>query len=76
MRVLVSLPDDLVMRMRAVMAKRQRSQLIAELLERELKKRERDLFKAAHEVELDEILNEEMKDWEVTVGDGIESDAR
>ena len=75
MKILVSLPDDLVMRMRAVIPNRQRSQIIAELLERELKKREQELYKCACDVEMDEKLNQEMADWEVTVGDGIEPES-
>ena len=75
MKILVSLPDDLVMRMRAVIPNRQRSQIIAKLLGRELKKREQELYKCACDVEMDEKLNQEMADWEVTVGDGIEPES-
>ena len=38
----------------------------------EIKKREHKLYKEALAVEQDEELNSEMKDWDVTVGDGIE----
>jgi hypothetical protein len=46
--------------------------LIARLLEDEVKKRERELYQAALAVEQDEELGAEMKDWDVTLGDGIE----
>ena len=37
-KVLVSLPDDLVVRMRTIIPTRQRSKVLAKLLEEELKK--------------------------------------
>ena len=72
MKVLFSIPDPLYSRMTAAIPPRQRSKVIARLLENEIKKRERELYKAALAVEQDEELNLEMKDWDVTVGDGIE----
>jgi hypothetical protein len=51
---------------------RQRSRLIAKLLEDELKKREQELYQAALAVEQDEELGAEMREWDVTLGDGIE----
>lgn len=71
-KILVSLPENLAYRMKAVIPNRQRSKLIAELLEKEIKKREDELYQCACAVEADEELNKEMKDWEVTIGDGIE----
>jgi hypothetical protein len=71
-KVLVSLPDDLVARMRTIIPTRQRSKVLAKLLEEELKKRENELYKCACEVDADEALNTEMADWDTTVGDGIE----
>jgi hypothetical protein len=58
--------------MMANIPKRQRSKVIARLLENEIEKREQELYNAALAVEQDEELNSEMKDWDVTVGDGIE----
>jgi hypothetical protein len=72
MKVLVSIPDSLYTRMMATIPPRQRSKLIAKLLEDEVKKREQELYQAALAVEQDEELNAEMKDWDVTMGDGIE----
>jgi hypothetical protein len=72
MKVLVSIPDSLYSRMIATIPPRQRSKLIAKLLEDEVKKREQELYQAALAVELDEELSAEMKDWDVTLGDGIE----
>ncbi len=71
-KVLVSLPDDLASRMRAVIPNRQRSRVISEVLEKEVKKREKQLYRCAKSIETDDALNNEMSDWNITVGDGIE----
>lgn len=72
MKVLVSIPDSLYSRMTATIPPRQRSRLIAKLLEDEVTKREQELYHAALAVEQDEKLGAEMKEWDATVGDGIE----
>lgn len=72
MKVLVSIPDSLYSRMTAAIPPRQRSRLIAKLLEDELRKREQELYQAALAVEQDEELGAEMREWDVTLGDGIE----
>jgi hypothetical protein len=58
--------------MTATIPPRQRSKVIAKLLEDEVKKREQELYQAALAVEQDEELNAEMREWDVTLGDGIE----
>lgn len=72
MKVLISIPDSLYSRMTATIPPRQRSRLIARLLEDELRKREQELYQAALAVEQDEELGAEMREWDVTLGDGIE----
>jgi hypothetical protein len=72
MKVLVSIPDSLYSRMTATIPPRQRSRLIAKLLEDELRKREQELYQAALAVEQDGELGAEMREWDVTLGDGIE----
>lgn len=74
-KVLFSLPDHLVARMRASIPPKHRSKVIAGLLEHEIKRREEALYRCALRVEADEALREEMKDWEVTQGDGIEDES-
>ena len=74
-KVLVSLPDDLAMRMKRIIPTRQRSKIIAELLDAEVNKRENELYKCACDVEADDALNNEISCWEVTSGDGIESES-
>ena len=71
-KVLISLPDNLLARMRTVIPNRQRSRIIAEVLESEIEKRKRELYECAREVEMDKSLNTEMSGWDLTVGDGIE----
>jgi hypothetical protein len=72
MKVLISLPDELAARMQAVIPARQRSRIIAALLEEEIRRRERELYECALAVEQDEQLNAEMAEWDVTVADGFE----
>lgn len=70
-KVLISLPDNLVRRMRVVIPNRQRSKVVAALLEKEVKQREQALYKCACDVEADEALNTEMAEWDITSGDGL-----
>ncbi len=74
-KILVSLPNDLVKRMRTVIPARKRSQVVKDLLEKEVNRREEALFQCALAVEKDEALNQEMTEWDVTMGDGIEPEA-
>jgi hypothetical protein len=73
-KVLVSLSDDLYARMQAVIPPRQRSRVVAVLLEEEVRRRERELYECALAVEQDEQLHAEKAEWGVTVGDGIETE--
>ena len=74
MKVLVSLSDELYARMQAVIPPRQRSKVVAGLLEEEVRRRERELYECALAVEQDGQLHAEMADWDATVGDGIETE--
>lgn len=74
-KILVSLPNDLVKRMKSVIPVRKRSQVVKDLLEQEIARREEALFQCALAVEKDEALNQDMAEWDVTTGDGIESEA-
>ena len=73
-KILVSLPDNLADRMRAVIPNRQRSKVLSNLLEKEIKKREEALYQCACDVEADEVLNKEMAHWDATVEDGLEDE--
>lgn len=73
-KILVSLPEDLVKRMKTTIPARQRSQVVEGLLEKEIQRREKALNRCALAVEKDKPLNREMAEWDVTIGDGIESE--
>jgi hypothetical protein len=75
-KILISVPDTLVARMRASIPTRQRSKTIVRLIDNELKKREKRLYDCAVEVEAETALNKEMKDWNVTLNDGIQDESR
>ena len=64
-KVLISIPDDIASRMRAAIPDRQRSKVIVKLIETELKKREKALYDCAVAVEQDNLLNDEMDDWDI-----------
>lgn len=75
-KILVSLPEELVKRMRAIIPTKQRSSVVAELVKKEVEKRENELLRCAEALESDQALNEEMAEWEeATIGDGIEDES-
>jgi len=68
-----SLPDQILVRMRAIIPDRQRSKIIAVLLLAEIERREEMLYKSAMELEACEGLTEEMLDWDKNLGgDGLD----
>ena len=73
-KILISLPIQLVARMRATIPARQRSKIFALLIEEEVKKREQALYECALAVEKDSALNREMQEWDITLKDGLEDD--
>jgi hypothetical protein len=73
MQVLVHLPDDLADRFKSTIPKRLRSAFIADLLSKAIPEQEDALFKLAMAVENDTGVSELESDWEVTVGDGLET---
>lgn len=75
-KILISLPDQLAARMRAVIPGRQRSKTITHLIEEEVEKRERLLYECALAVEKDSALKKEMEDWDITLNDGLDDESR
>lgn len=65
------MPEQLVTRMKAAIPQRQRSKIIALLIEKEVEKREKALYECAMNVEKDKDLQKEMKDWDITIQDGL-----
>ena len=74
-KVLVSLPEQLATRMRAVLPRGERSQAIAQLIAREIEQREQQLALCAQELEKDRHLQQDMKAWAVALNDGLSDEA-
>ena len=75
-KVMFSFPDQLVVRMRAMIPTRERSKVIAILLEKEIASREKSLFLCAKSLEESTGLNNEMAVWENEFSqDGLDDDA-
>ncbi len=74
-KVLISIPDPLTVRMKAAIPQRQRSAVIVRLIEAEVARRERALYECAVAVENDSALQEEMKEWDVTLQDGLDDES-
>ena len=70
--LLLSLPDDLALRLKASVPARRRSQFVAALLERELGKQDDALTRAALAVEKDRAVNADIKAWDLTAADGFD----
>lgn len=72
-KVMFSFPEQLVSRMKAAIPSRERSKVIALLLEKEINNREQKLFLCAKEFEENSRLKEEMGTWDNEFGqDGLE----
>ena len=74
-KVLISLPEQLATRMRATIPSRKRSKAIAQVIEQEVERREQQLAQCAQEIEKDQRILQEMKEWEVTLADGLTHEA-
>jgi hypothetical protein len=73
-KVMFSLPDQLVSRMKAVIPPRERSKVAAALLEKEISRLEHNLFLSAKELEECTGLKEEMNTWDKEFGqDGLDN---
>jgi hypothetical protein len=73
-RILITVPDSLAARMKVVLPPGQRSRVISRILEDEVVRREQELYDCAVAVEGDSLLNEELEDWNVTTGDGVDNE--
>lgn len=69
---MISLPEQLMARMKSTIPKSQRSQVVAKLLEIEVQARENNLYKRALELENCKDLGKEMAEWDVFFNDGLE----
>jgi hypothetical protein len=72
-KVMFSFPDQLVIRMKAAIPSRDRSKVIAVLLEKEIVAREQSLYRCAKEFEVSSGLKDEMIAWDNEFGqDGLD----
>jgi len=74
-QMLISVPDETAARWKAAIPARQRSKVVAELMEKEIKAREQALYECALAVENDTMLNQEMNDWDITLQDGVDDES-
>jgi hypothetical protein len=74
-KILISVPNQLVSRLKAAIPQRQRSKVIVHLIEIEIEKREKMLYECAMAVEKDHALNDEMKEWDTTLQDGLKHES-
>ncbi|MBA2708995.1 MAG: hypothetical protein H0U57_00140 [Tatlockia sp.] len=74
-KLLISIPDNIAHRMRAAIPQRQRSKIIVKLIEKEVERREKALYECALAVEQDAGLNNEMKEWDVTLQNGLKDES-
>ena len=65
----ISIPDHLVVHMRATIPTRQHSKTITSLIEKEIEKPKKVLYEGAVSVEKDFDLLNEIKDWHTTLYD-------
>lgn len=63
-RVMFSLPDSLIARMKATIPMGERSQLLAKLLEKEVTLREQTLYQHALKLEKNQHLRKGMQEWD------------
>lgn len=63
-KVMFSLPDQLVNRMKAAIPSKERSRVAAALFEREINIREEALYHCAKELEENKSLRDEMISWD------------
>ncbi len=76
-KVMFSFPDQLVSRMRASIPSRERSRVVADLLEKEISAREQKLYQCAKELEENVELKSEMALWDSEFSnDGLDDDAK
>lgn len=68
----MKIPEELAKKLKSIVPSGERSKIIAKLIEEEIKRHDEKLYMIALELEKNDKLNEEMKEWDITTGDGIE----
>lgn len=73
-KVMFSLPDNLVSRMKSVIPDGDRSRIVANLIEQEVQHRENNLYERALMLESNADLRAEMKIWDQDfINDGLDN---
>jgi len=70
--LLLKLSPELMSRFKSLVPVRQRTSVIASLVQSEVERRERELEHVARLVEADSTLNDEISAWDATIADGID----
>jgi len=73
MQLVVNLPDELAQRFQASVPQDLRNAFITELLNNAIIQKNDALYQIALDVENDPAIAELQDDWEVTLGDGLET---
>ena len=75
-QILIRLPEEIAAKFKAAVPARQRNKFVVELVATAVARHENDLGKIATAVTNEEKRNprikQEMRDWDATVGDGLE----
>ena len=75
-QILIRLPEEVAAKLKAAVPARQRNKFVAELVATAVARYEDELAKIAIAVTNDEKrdpkIAQEMRDWEATVGDGLQ----
>ncbi len=75
-KIMVFLPDQLVVRMKSVIPVIERNKVVAAILEKEIIARENGIYFCAKELEANEGVRKEMVAWDGEFGqDGLDDDA-
>lgn len=69
-----SLPVNITKELRTYVRRREMSHFVAEAIRKDLERKKEELRQAYLDANQDEGQNEARKDWESTVGDGLEDD--
>ena len=78
-QILIRLPEDVAARFKAAVPARQRNKFVADLVTRAVARQDDELARIAAAVTDEERRNpelaQEMRDWEATIGDGMQEHA-
>lgn len=71
-RVNFMLPKEIYHSLKILIPQRKRSKVVSHWIQEHIEKMENSLYQVAKAVENDKALNRELKEWDVTLTDGLE----